>query len=160
VDPRIVLSLLVAGVIAAGVLTNGFDLAGDEAPVAATNGGEGKPEKIEVAVLNATQQAGVPPVSGVADFVAEDIVKSAEFRPGVRTDALVGEEDSVIMFEPEAEADAEALAERVADDLGPTDLEEMTDAVRRQAKDASLALLVGFDDGTLGQDAAAGAAVP
>lgn len=162
VDPRIVLLGLVAGVVAAGVLTNGFGLAGGDAvPVAATNGASDKPKKIEVAVLNATQQVGVPPVPGVADLVADDVVKSAEFSPGVRADALVGEGDTVIMFEPEAEADAEALAELVADDLGRTDIKEMTDAVRDQVENAPLALLVGFDDGAFGQDAAAsGVAVP
>jgi len=162
VDPRVVLLGLVA-VIAAGVLTNGFGLAGsDKTPVAADgDGAPERPKKIEVAVLNATQQVGVPPVPGVADLVADDVVKSDGFSTGVRTDALAGEGDSVIMFEPESETDAEALAELVADDLGRTDVKEMTYAVREQVKGAPLALLVGFDDGTFGQDAAAtGAAVP
>ena len=156
IDPRLVLGALLVGLIVAGVLTSGFGLVSeDEAPVASTEGGSDRLEKIEVAVLNATQQEGVPPVSGVADLVADDVVKSAEFKPGLRTDALVGESNSVILYEPDAEADAEALSEAVRPDLGPTEIVEITDAVRGQVEGADLALLVGFDDATFGQDAAA-----
>ena len=152
VDPRLVLGLLV-GLIVAAVLTSGFGLMGDDpAPVASTE--PAKPEKIEVAVLNATQQEGVPPVSGVADLVAKDIVKSAAFAPGVKADALVGEPNSVIQFEPDSEADAEALAKKVEKDLGATEIVEMTDAVRNQVKGAPLALLVGSEDALVGQEAA------
>ena len=56
------------------------------------------------------------------------------------------------MFEPDAEADAEALAEQVRQDLGETAIEPMTDAVRAEAKSAPLALLVGFDDRALGEE--------
>ncbi|HYH60449.1 MAG TPA: hypothetical protein VD766_01145 [Solirubrobacterales bacterium] len=154
VDPRLVLGGLLIALIVAGVLTSGFGLVGDdEAPVAEE--APKKPEKVEVAVLNATQQEGVPPVSGVADLVAQDIVKSQEFAPGVKADALVGEPVSVIQFEPDAEDDAEALAEKVEKDLGPTEIVEMTDAVRNQVEGAPLALLVGADDALVGQDAAA-----
>ena len=61
----------------------------------------------------------------------------------------------VIMFEPDAEADAEALAEQVKPDLGETAIEPMTDAVRAEVKGAPLALLVGFDDRAIGEEAAA-----
>jgi len=135
VDPRLVIGGLLIGLIVAAVLTSGFGLVGDDAVPVAEKGSK-KPEKIEVAVLNATQQEGVPPVSGVADLVAEEVVKSSEFAPGVRADALVGEPRSVIQFEPDAEADAEALAEAVEKDLGQTEIEEMTDAVRNQVKGA------------------------
>ena len=97
----------------------------------------------------------------VADLVADEVVKSPEFAPGVRTDALIGEANSVILFEPDAEADAEALAAAVEKDLGKTDIEEMTEAVRDQAKGAPLALLVGAEDALVGQEAApTDAAVP
>lgn len=160
VDPRLVLGALIVGLIVAAVLTSGFGLVGeDEAPVASTDTVSDEPEKTEVAVLNATQQEGVPPVSGVADLVADDIVKSPEFAPRLRTDALVGEQNSVILYEPEAQAEAEALAEAVQPDLGQTEVEEMTDAVREQIEGASLALLVGFDDALVGQQAEATDAV-
>ncbi len=91
-------------------------MGGDSEPVA-KEGGD-KPEKIEVAVLNATSQEGVAdPVAGIADLVADDVVDSQEFKAGVTANAPAGEAQSVIMFEPDAEADAEALAEQV--ELGP-----------------------------------------
>jgi hypothetical protein len=161
VDPRLVLGGLLVGLIVAAVLTSGFGLVGDDDAAPVASEGSTKPLKTEVAVLNATQQEGVPPVSGVADLVAEDVVKSSEFAPGIRTDALIGENDSVILFEPDAEAEAEALAEAVEEDLGPTEIEEMTDAVRDQVKGAPLALLVGAEDALVGQEAApTDAAVP
>jgi hypothetical protein len=153
VDPRIVLALIV-GVIVAAVLTSGFGLLADDSePVAANGGGSGGgSDKVEVAVLNATLQEGVAdPVVGIADLVADDVVKSSEFQPGVTANAPAGVADSVIMFEPDAEADAEALAEQVRPDLGETTVQAMTEAVRAEAKKAPLALLVGFDDRALGE---------
>ena len=88
---------------------------------------------------------------GIADLVADDIVDSSEFKAGVTANAPAGEPDSVIMFEPDAEADAEALAEQVRQEMGETAIEPMTDAVRGEARKASLALLVGFDDRALGE---------
>ena len=119
VDPRIVFVLLV-GVIVAAVVTSGFGLLSDDSePVA--KGGGGKPDKVEVAVLNATIQEGVAdPVAGIADLVADDVVDSSEFKAGVTANAPAGEAQSVIMFEPDSEADAEALAEQVRPDLGET----------------------------------------
>ena len=154
VDPRILLVLLV-GLIVAAVLTSGFGLiGGDSEPVAEK--ADDKPEKIEVAVLNATIQEGVAdPVAGIADLVADDVVDSQEFKAGVTANAPAGEAQSVIMFEPDAEADAEALAEQVNSDLGETSIEPMTATVKAEAKDAPLALLVGFDDRALGEEAAA-----
>ncbi|MDQ2676786.1 MAG: hypothetical protein M3Y34_08255 [Actinomycetota bacterium] len=155
VDPRILLVLLI-GVIVAAIVTSGFGLLSDDsAPVAATEDGGGT-EKVEVAVLNATVQEGVAePVPGIADLIADDVVKSSEFEPGVTANAPAGEEDSVIMFEPDSEADAEALAEVVRGDLGETEIEPMSQDVRGEVKGAPLALLVGFDDRALGEEAAA-----
>lgn len=155
VDPRIVLVVLV-GVIVAAVLTSGFGLLGSDSEPAKGGGGGDKPEKVEVAVLNATVQEGVAdPVAGIADLVADDIVDSAEFKGGVTANAPAGEAQSVIMFEPEAEADAEALAAQVKPDLGETPIEPMTAVVKGAAEGAPLALLVGFDDRAIGEEAAA-----
>jgi len=154
VDPRIVFVLLV-GVIVAAVVTSGFGLLGDDTEPVESDGGAPKVEKVEVAVLNATQEPGVAePVPGIADLVADDVVKSAEFKAGATGNALAGEQTSVVMFEPDSEEDAEALAEQVSKDLGNTDTQPMTDAVRGEAKDAPLALLVGFDDRAFGEEAA------
>src|SRR5687768_2644206 len=155
VDPRILLVLIV-GVTIAAIVTSGFGLLADDSEPSAETGGGAGAEKTEVAVLNATVQEGVAdPVAGIADLVADDVVKSAEFKPGVTANAPAGEQDSVIMFEPDSEADAEALAEQVRSDLGETAIEPMTDAVRAEAKQAPLGLLVGFDDRAIGEEAAA-----
>ena len=154
VDPRILLVGLV-GLIVAAVVTGGFGLIGSDSEPVATGGKEAKPEKVEVAVLNATQQEGVAePVPGIADLVADDVVKSSEFKAGVTGNALAGEEASVIMFEEDAEEDAQALADQVSKDLGETDTQPMTDAVRGEVKGEPLALLVGFDDRAFGEEVA------
>ena len=158
VDPRLLLAGLVALIVAA-VVTSGFGLLGEDAetPVAETpRGGNDESGALEVAVLNATEQVGVAePVAGIADLVANEVVKPADFKAGVRTDAPAGEQNSLIMFEPEADADAEDLAAAVENDLGGTPVEPMTEAVRDQADGAPLALLVGFDDAGFGEDASA-----
>ena len=155
VDPRILLVVIV-GVTVAAIVTGGFGLLGDDSEPTVENREGGGVEKVEVAVLNATIQEGVAePVTGIADLVADDVVKSSEFKPGVTANAPAGEQDSVIMFEPDSEADAEALAEQVRPDLGETAIEPMTDAVRAETKQAPLALLVGFDDRAIGEEAAA-----
>jgi hypothetical protein len=155
VDPRIVFAVLVGAIVAA-VLTGGFGLLGDDAEPVVKGGGGSKPDKIEVAVLNATVQEGVAdPVAGIADLVADDIVDSSEFKAGVTANAPTGEAQSVIMFEPDAEADAETLAAQVENDLGETTIEPMTATVKAAANGAPLALLVGFDDRAIGDEAAA-----
>jgi hypothetical protein len=160
IDPRILVVALVA-LIVAGVPTSGFGLIGGsdgETPVAETQnnrGGNNGSEELEVAVLNATEQVGVAePVPGIAGLIADEVVKPNNFKAGVRTDAPAGEEDSLILFEPEAEADAEELAAAVESGLGETPIEPMSEAVRDQIEGAPLALLVGFDDASFGADAA------
>ncbi len=155
IDPRLLVAGLVALVVAA-VLTSGFGLlSSDPAPTTGVGTSEEKPEKIEVAVLNATQQEGLAdPVVGIADLVADDVVKSSEFKAGATGNSLAGVPDSVVMFEPGSEEDADALADQVSGDLGNTGTLPMTDAVRGEAKGASLAILVGFDDRALGEEAA------
>jgi hypothetical protein len=155
VDPRILLVVLI-GVIVAAIVTSGFGLLGDAAEPVAEEGGDGGPEKVEVAVLNATIQEGVAdPVPGIADLVADDVVKSAEFKPTVTANAPAGEQDSVIMFAEGSEDEANTLAKVVESDLGETAVEPMTDEVSTAAKGAPLALLVGFDDRAIGEEAAA-----
>ncbi len=154
VDPRILVAVLVALIVAA-IVTSGFGLLGGEGTTVAERQRGADEDAVEVAVLNATEQPGVAePVSGVADLVADEVVKPADFKVGVKADALAGEEDSLIMFEPEAEADAEELASAIKGDLGETPIEPMSSAVREQVKGAPLALLVGFEDSTFGQDEA------
>lgn len=158
VAPRYLLAVLAAGVIAAAVLTSGFGLFGDDAGSAGGGGkrGGGKPdeEKIEVSVLNATQEeaAGtvIAGVEGLADVVAKEVVKPAGYKVGEKTDAASGFEQTTIMFEPDNEGDADDLAAAVADQLGEPEVTSMVGEVRDRAGGAPLALVVGKDDADFG----------
>jgi hypothetical protein len=170
VDPRWFLVVLLAGVIAAGVLTSGFGVLGDDGDGGASAGKDGaksgqkdEEPKVTVAVLNATQSTDpeipVEGVPGLADVVADQVVKPADFKVEITANAPAGEEQTVIMFEPEAEEDAQALATAVDPELGPTEAIPMTNDVRAIAKGALLALLIGQDDAEYGQTTT-GTAVP
>ena len=98
--------------IAAAVLTSGFGLiGGDDAGGGSTQGGKdggGKPkeEKIEVAVLNATQEQAadgteIAGVQGLADVVAKQVVQPLDgFAVGEKTNADSGFDETTVMFEP------------------------------------------------------------
>ena len=98
--------------IAAAVLTSGFGLLGGDDGSSGGgkgkhHGGQSKPDKVEVAVLNATQEetvgggevVGVP---GLAGEVAKQVVKPAGFKIGEKTDAVVGlrADDGHVRAEP------------------------------------------------------------
>lgn len=152
IDPRWFITALVAGLIAAVVLTSGFGLFGDDG--AGGGAGGGKKQKADkpaqVTVLNATQVDDlvppVPAVSGLADAVAQQVIEPAGFKVADKGDAPAGAELTVIMFEPSAEADADKLAKKVAGELGETPVEPMTSEVRDVAEKAELVLLIGQDD--------------
>lgn len=156
VDPRYVVVLLVAAVVATGVLTSGFGFFGgddgDGRAKRAGGGGEKKEEKVEVAVLNATQveSAGgtIEGVQGLASTVAQQVVEPAGYRVGAKDDAVSGLEETVIMYEPEAEGDAAELSRAISAELGETNITPMIQEVRDLADDAPLALVVGADDST------------
>jgi hypothetical protein len=156
-DPRYFLVVIAAAAVAAGVLTSGFGLIGGD-----DNGGNGggkngkgggqeQPEKVEVSVLNATQEEGIDGsiiqgVPGLADEIARDVVKPAGFKVGEKADAAEGLETSTIFFEQDGEDDANALAEAVADQLGETEVRPMIDEIADRAGGASVVLVVGQDD--------------
>lgn len=163
VDPRYLLALLAALVVAAAVLTSGFGLFGGDdggRGAAAKGGGEKKEKKVEVAVLNATQEedtvTGEPiaGVQGLAKKVADQVVKPAGYNPGAQTNATSGLNETVIMFdtgkgEEKAtanEREASKLAEAVADELGDTNVIPMIEEVRQLSDGAPLALVIGADD--------------
>jgi hypothetical protein len=156
IDPRYLLVLLAAGAIAAGVLTSGFGLVGGDDGKQPKGGGAKHGQKKEqgkpvVAVLNATQtvdSSGNPiqGVSGLADKVADQVLKPAGYPAGRRTNAATGAPETVIMFEPEHEAEANALAEAVEAKLGPVEVQPMIQEVRDLADGADLVLVVGQDD--------------
>lgn len=160
VDPRYLVALLVAGLIAAGVLTSGFGLIGGDGTTEAGGGKQGgsqpKEEKVEVAILNATQEeaadgteiAGVP---GLANDVAKQVVQPIDgFKVGEKTNATSGFEQTTVMFEPDNEAAADELAAAVTDQLGAPEVLPMIDEVRDLANGAPLALVVGADDADFG----------
>jgi hypothetical protein len=152
VDGRYLLAALGVAVIAAGVLTGGFGvLGGDDG---ARGGGKRgaasqKPEKekpAEVAVLNATQVSGIQGVPGLAGKVASEVVKPTGFDVAAEDNASSGFAETVVMFEPGAEEQADELATAVADQLGETPVEPMDEEVRGKAEGATLALVIGQDD--------------
>ena len=157
IDPRYVVAVLAAAVIAAGVLTSGFGLVGgdDDGGGGEKGGKEGggkpKPEKVEVAVLNATQEEAVSGgeiagVQGLAGVVAKEVIQPTPFAVGVKADAPSGFDETTIMFEPDSEEDANELADDVSDQLGQPDVTPMIGEVRDAAENAPLALLIGRDD--------------
>ena len=161
IDPRYLLALVGAAVIAAAVLTSGFGLFGGEYGGGGGGGKSAKEEtKVEVAVLNATQEedtvTGEPiaGVQGLASKVADKVVKPAGYKAGAETDAASGLNETVIMFDTSKggdkasanEKEAGKLADAVAPKLGDTNVVPMTDEVRSLAKGAGLALVIGADD--------------
>jgi hypothetical protein len=159
VDPRYLLAVLAAGVIAAAVLTSGFGVfGGDEASSDGGKHGGGansKPKKVEVAVLNATQEetvggGEVVGVAGLAGEVAKQVVRPAGFGVGEKADAASGFEETTVMFEPGHDEEANELAKGVADQLGEPDVTPMIGEVRDLAKGAPLALVIGRDDADFG----------
>lgn len=154
VDPRYLVVVLLAAVIAAVVLTSGFGLVGGEDDRGGGGGGERKAkkeEKPEVAVLNATQTEdndivirGIP---GLAGKVAEQVVVDAGYEPGREADATSGAEQTVVMFDEVGDEEAATkFATKIAEQLGETPVEPMTQEVRERADGAPVALVVGADD--------------
>lgn len=152
-DPRYVLVVIAAGVVAAGVLTSGFGaFGGDSSGPTEKKADKGprKEKKIEVSVLNATQDdTGPTPIAGVpglAGDIAKEVVRPAGFAVGEKDNASSGFVESAILFEPGQEDAARKLAESVAAQLGPTDVQPITDEVAALAGGAPLVLVVGQDD--------------
>ena len=152
-DPRYLIAVLAAALIAAGVLTSGFGLIGDDGGGGGGGGKRGgeKPKRVEVVVLNATQvdEGSVPidAVAGLAAKVADEVIKPAKgFKVGAEETAGSGFDATTIMFEPNAEAEAEDLARTVSDQLGETPVTPMVDEVRQLSGGAPLALVIGQDD--------------
>ncbi len=163
VDPRYLVAVLAAAVIAAGVLTSGFGLVGDDGGANGgggdTKGGGDKPkeEKIEVAVLNATQEEAVggeeiAGVQGLAGEVAKQVIQPTDFAVGEKTNAPSGFDETTVMFEPDNEPDATELASAVADQLGEPEVTPMIGEIREVAAGAPLALVIGRDDADFGSE--------
>lgn len=162
VDPRLLMAGLAAVAVAAGVVTGGFGLVGDDAgserAAQRTGGAENGP--VEVAVLNATQltDSGGTPIAGVpglAREVADAAIPANDFDVVTMADAPEGEPVTVIVYEPgesRAKDQAARLAAAVEPELGEIDLEPMVEAVRQFAEGAPVALLIGQDDAEFAAD--------
>jgi hypothetical protein len=159
IHPRYLVIVLAAGVIAAGVVTSGFGVfGGDDTPdKQGRKQGQGNGQRQgepEVAVLNATQTEDsqgnpIQGVQGLADRVAANVLDPAGYPIGRKTDAVTGEPETVVMFEPNHEAQANQLVAAIEPELGPTEVEPMIQDVRDLADGADLALLIGLDDAEL-----------
>lgn len=158
-DPRYVVVLLVAGIVAAGVLTSGFGIfGGDEGNGRDKRGGaeqrkkrDEKASKPEVAVLNATQDVSesgveIQGVPGLAKKVADQVLRPEDYPAGRQADAASGFDQTTVMFEPEHEVEANELATAAEQHLGPTEVQPMIQEVRDLAGGADLALVIGQDD--------------
>jgi hypothetical protein len=160
IDPRWIVAVLAAGLIAAAVLTSGFGLVGGDDGGGAESGGKhgggnSKPEKVEVAVLNATQEQSVSGgeiagVQGLAGVVAKEVIQPTEFAVGEKADAPSGFDQTTIMFEPDNEDDADQLAQEVAKKMSAPEVTPMIGEIRDVADGAPLALLVGRNDADFG----------
>lgn len=161
IDPRYVIALLAAGLIAAAVLTSGFGLIGGGETDSGSGGGKGgagkpKEEKVEVAVLNATQETGadgtpIAGVQGLAGTVAKEVVRPLDgFKVGEKSNAPSGLDETTVMFEPDSQSSANDLAQGVSDQLGDTGVTPMTAEIRDSANGAPLALVIGRDDADFG----------
>lgn len=167
VEPKFLLGGLVAIVLGIGIATSGFGVLGsdDGGSGQAASGGGGKPGKngnraagnrgekssgdSEVAVLNGTAPPGGVGVAGVADRVAGD-VEGAGFAVAT-TDNAPSFATSTVMWSgsPDAEADAQELADSLSAVLGTVPVVEMTPEIETVADGASLALIIGQDDATI-----------
>lgn len=149
IDGRIVLGVLVAGLIAAGVLTSGFGLVGGDGTKPRVERRQQQKDLPKVAVLNATQTPdGVAGVPGLADKVANEVVRQAGYTTGEKGNAPTGFETTVVMYGPGAEGDAAQFARAIEGKLGRTSTEEMAADIEAQVGDAKLVLVIGADDST------------
>lgn len=151
VDPRIVLGVLVAALVAAGVLTSGFGFGGGGG--GASHGktrSATSPSKLKVAVLNGSQEQGVAGVPGLAETVFTKVVKPAGYKTGAVTDAPRSYSKSVVLFAKGEQLDATALAKVAGGKLGAMKTRPMNSDVSAVVGKDQLALVIGVDDKSFG----------
>jgi len=150
IDPRILIAAIAAIAIAAGVVTGGFGLGGG-GESKSTAAAAPKPGKIEVAVLNGSQEHGVAGQPGLAQSVLAQVVEPAGYRSGVVTDAPHSFPQSVVLYAEGQSAAAKQLAATAKKKLGATGIQPMSSDVKAIVTNAQLALVVGVDDATFGE---------
>ncbi len=142
VDGRYVLAAAAIAVVVAGALTGGFGVFGGEDGKRQGRGGSSS--KPKVAVLNGTD------VPGLAALVDKEVVKPAGYKAVAVDNVGSSLANTVAMFVPGREADAERLAKAIEPELGETPTLAMTADASARAKDAPVALGVGLDDSQFG----------
>ncbi len=148
IDLRIVAGVLVVAVVAAGVLTSGFGLVGDDGAEEARRPPPPKPRNVDVAVLNATQATDVLAVPGLAATVSDALVEPLDYNVVIEANAPSGSERTTVMFAPGQRASARQLANQVRGDLGDAEIAPMTQEVEQASRAADVALLIGVDNST------------
>lgn len=148
VDPRIILGLLVAVLVAVGVVTSGFGLGGGSGSSTGSDAtaAKTKPRDLTVAVLNGSQEPGVAGVPGLADDVFRQVVKPAGYQGGVVKNAPKSYAQSVVLFADGEEADGKALAHKAGKKLGSLKSRPMSSDVAAVVDKAPLALVIGVDN--------------
>jgi hypothetical protein len=79
------------------------------------------------------------------------VVDPAGYEVGRRDDAVTGVPETVVMYEPDHEAEANELAAAIEPQLGAPEVEPMIQEVRDLAGGSDLALLIGLDDAEFGR---------
>jgi LytR cell envelope-related transcriptional attenuator len=148
IDLRIVAGVLVVAVVAAGVLTSGFGLVGDDGAGEARRLPPPKPRNVDVAVLNATQATDVLAVPGLAATVSDALVEPLDYNVVIEANAPSGSERTTVMFAPGQRTSARQLANQIRGDLGDAEIAPMTQEVEQASRAADVALLIGVDNST------------
>jgi hypothetical protein len=149
IDLRVIAGIvLLAGIAAAGVLTSGFGLLGEDAADQRGGGGAPPPRQIEVAVLNGTAGASGSAVPGLAGEAGR-LVEDAGYRLGEVTDTNESFIETQIMYGPGQKAAASLLAGDLDSELGRTPTRPVAANIEDLAGGADVALVLGLDDAEL-----------
>ncbi len=141
VDGRYLLAVAAVGLAAAAVLTSGFGLVGGSSEKHHKDASTGTQK---VAVLNGTSAAGL------AALVEQEVIQSSGYKAAAVTNTGSSIANTVVMYEPDQEAAAKALATAIQPKLGKTPVQEMTSEIKARAGGAPLALVLGIDDAGFG----------
>lgn len=155
VDPRFLAGGLAAIVLGVGIATSGFGALGGGSNDGGSGGrGDGQgdrrsgpapPGRVSVAVLNGSELEGFSPVPGLAAAVG-DLVEEAGYQLDEVDNADRGYPDTVAMFSGGRRREASNLADDLEPELGPIEVESMSETIEEIAGEAHVALVVGQDN--------------
>ena len=158
IDPLYLAAILVGLVVAGGFVTDGFGVLGGTGQQSTGQAPEQQPDddrpaprppdKIRVAVLNATQLDGVSGVPGLGDAVGE-LVSAAGFKLISTGNAVDGSPESLVEYSPGSRREALRVANRLKDQLGDLTVTRMTSAIENQVGGVEVAVVIGQEDANL-----------